>query len=86
MPKPPSLKLISTCLVLATLLWFIPQLAEACPMCKEALSSLNPTQEPLTQAWSKSIALLMGTPYILFGGITFWIIRSARRKNRDSSA
>ena len=57
--------------------------AVACPSCKAAGSSENPAAaDKLTQGWARSIYLLMWTPYILFGGVTFAIVRSARRSKK----
>ena len=57
--------------------------AVACPSCKTAGSSENPAAaDKLTQGWARSIYLLMWTPYILFGGVTFAIVRSARRSKK----
>ena len=58
------------------LLWTLP--AVACPMCNEAVSG-DPSRARLTQGFARSIYLMMGAPYLLFGGITFMIVRSARR-------
>lgn len=51
--------------------------ALACPMCQEAVSRNN---AKLTQGFANSISLLMAAPYLLFGALTFTIVRSARRK------
>jgi hypothetical protein len=58
--------------------------ALACPSCKEAASSSeNPAASAkLTKGWARSIYLLMWTPYLLFGGAAFAIVRSARRTKR----
>ena len=57
--------------------------AVACPSCKAAGSSENPAAAAkLTQGWARSIYLLMWTPYVLFGGVTFAIVRSARRAKK----
>ncbi len=61
--------------------------ALACPACNQALaSSENPAAAAkLTQGWARSIYLLMWTPYLLFGGVTFAIVRSARRNKEKIS-
>jgi len=55
--------------------------AGACPMCKEvAANQSDPaTAEHLRSGFALSLGLLLSTPYLLFGGITFLITRSARR-------
>lgn len=64
-------------LVFVTLL-LLTSAAWACPSCKEALSAQGDT---LTRGWAQSIFLLMGMPYLLFAGVTLYIVRSTRRKN-----
>jgi hypothetical protein len=61
--------------------------AAACPSCKEAASSSeNPAASArLTKGWARSIYLLMRTPYLLFGGAAFAIVRSARRNKEKIS-
>ena len=56
--------------------------AMACPACKDAIAN-DPNGPKLTRGWARSIYLLMWTPYLLFGGVTFAIVRSARR-NREN--
>lgn len=64
----------------------VAQSAWACPLCKEALAqSTDPAVQRLSQGFSRSIALLMSAPYLLFGGLTFYIARSTRRQTRRSS-
>ncbi len=67
-------------LALLALLLAAPD-AAACPACKEALSSqADPAAAAkLTQGWSRSIALMMGAPYLLFAGFTLYVVRSTRR-------
>ena len=55
--------------------------ALACPACKEALAD-DPGGAQLTQGYARSIYLLMWTPYLLFGGVTFAIVRSSRRAKK----
>ena len=64
-------------LLLAFILLFAGA-AMACPACKDAIAN-DPNGPKLTQGWARSIYLLMWTPYVLFGGVTFGIVRSARR-------
>ena len=57
--------------------------AAACPMCKEALAE-DPAKTQLLGGWARSIYLLMGTPYVVFAGVTFAIFRNARKNRRRS--
>ena len=56
--------------------------AMACPACKDAIAN-DPNGPKLSKAWARSIYLLMWTPYVLFGGVTFGIVRSARRAKKS---
>ena len=56
--------------------------AMACPACKDALAQ-DPNGARLTQGYARSIYLLMWMPYLLFGGITFAIVRSARKAKKQ---
>ena len=56
--------------------------ARACPSCNQALSQQDAAAGKLTRAYANSISLLMWTPYLLFGGVTFAIVRSARRPKK----
>ena len=60
------------------LLLLLGTAAMACPACKDALAE-DPGGARLTQGWARSIYLLMWTPYLLFGGVTFAIVRTSRR-------
>lgn len=79
-----KLRFIGLALFVSAALAFAAAQAAACPACKEALSSqADPAAAAkLTQGWARSIALLMGAPYLLFTGLTLYIVRSARRKAR----
>ena len=85
-PHPPSWAKVapaSPAVFLLTFLLFFgfAGAAVACPACKDAIAE-NPGGAKLTQGWARSIYLLMWTPYLLFGGITFAIVRSARRAKK----
>jgi uncharacterized membrane protein YozB (DUF420 family) len=68
--------------VVVYLLLYQVDWAAACPMCKEILSSQSDPalSHRLTEGFARSITLLMSAPYLLFAGITFLIVRSARRQ------
>ena len=89
-PHPPSGSKVTPAPPAAFLLVFLLILlcaggAAACPSCKEGLSSSeNPAASAkLTRGWARSIYLLMWTPYLLFGGVTLAIVRSARRSKEN---
>ena len=67
----PALYLISTAFLL-----LLAKAAWACPACSEAIASQG---DALTRGWARSIFLMMGAPYLLFTGVTFYVVRSARR-------
>ena len=62
--------------------------AAACPMCGDAL--FDPTQAQMTSraavGYLLSILGLLGVPALLVGGITVWVIRSARRARRSAGS
>lgn len=58
--------------------------AFACPSCKEAISGQDPLSLQLTQGYARSIALLMGAPYLLFAGMALWVGRSIRRTKKTA--
>ena len=64
------------------LLLVVAGAAFACPSCQEALASSGAEAAKLTRGWGRSIYLLMWTPYLLFGGVTFAIVHSARRAKK----
>ena len=74
----PRLRFISLAFLAAV---FLPAAAQACPNCDQALSQQDASGK-LTRAYANSISLLMWTPYLLFGGVTFAIVRSARRSKK----
>jgi len=55
--------------------------AWACPLCKEALFSPGEAaaQSRVVQGYAISIAVLLGIPILLVGGLALWLVRSARR-------
>ena len=72
------------CLLLSASFLLVGE-AQACPMCSEALSAQGdtPSATKLTQGYARSIALLMGAPYLLFAGVATWIVRSTRHNKRS---
>ena len=64
--------------------WVTTGAALACPACKDALySSSDPKGSTrLTQGYARSIYLLMGTPYLVFAGVTALIVRSTRHRKK----
>ena len=85
-PHPPSRAKVAPASTAAFSLAFLIVLlfagaAAACPACKDAVSD-NPDSARLTRGFARSIYVLMATPYLLFGGVTFAIVRSARRSKQ----
>ena len=58
----------------------------ACPMCKEVASNQSDpaTGHRMFSGFAASLYLLLTTPYLLFGGITYFVVRSARRKKKEN--
>ncbi|MBI3317822.1 MAG: DUF420 domain-containing protein [Candidatus Omnitrophica bacterium] len=64
------------------MLYWAPNLW-ACPACSEAVGSQgDPASKQLTQGFARSIYLMMSAPYLVFAGVTFLIVRSARRARK----
>lgn len=61
--------------------------ALGCPMCQDVVASQHDatTASRLTNGFAWSLGLLLCTPYLLFAGITFLIVRSAHRTRKPSS-
>jgi hypothetical protein len=55
----------------------------ACPLCKEAISTPGEGEEEeinnAPAAYNMSIYLMAGTPYLLLGGVGFFIYRGCQR-------
>ena len=66
-------------LLLLLFIFLACDVAMACPACKESMAQSNPH---LAEGFSRSIALMMSVPYLLFGALTFKIARSAHRKKK----
>ena len=65
------------------LLLFLPQLAEAqCSMCRAVLES--EADQGTAQAINDGIVYLMIFPYLLIGGVGYFIYRSRRNKPKAS--
>lgn len=71
-------------LVYWMLYWLFPSVADACPLCKDALQSGEPQAIARTgRAYATSIVALLGMPVLLLGGIASLVIRSGRRQRRS---
>ena len=57
----------------------------ACPACKDAVAD-NPDSARLTRGFARSIYVLMAAPYLLFGGVTFAIVRATRRAKQSTNS
>jgi hypothetical protein len=57
----------------------------ACPTCKDGLIDPTHTQQILGTAkgYAVSIGLLIGTPFLLIGGIAALVVRQSRRATRQ---
>lgn len=70
------------------LFFLLVSAAWGCPACKEVVSSQTnaAAASKLSGGFAASLTILLSTPYLLFGGITFAIVRSAKRKNRPDAS
>ena len=72
-----------TALLLVLLMVFVPVVSSsACPTCKEALFEPDQLAQKLSAAkgYGLSIALLLGMPVALLGGVAALIVRAQRQK------
>jgi len=63
--------------------------AAACPACESAVSGSQETpggSARLVRGFARSIYVLMWTPYVLFGGVTFAIVRATRRAKQSPNS
>ena len=69
------------CLLLTAYFVLAETAVLACPLCKEALFSPGEAaaQSRVVQGYAISIAVLLGIPILLVGGLALWLVRSARR-------
>jgi hypothetical protein len=62
-----------------------PRVARACPLCADAATaSSGADEEDATRearAYNNSIYLMAGMPYLMLGGVGFWVYRGIRRHN-----
>jgi hypothetical protein len=60
-----------------------PAAVRACPMCSEAVSATSGAEEEdamrESRAYNNSIYLMAGMPYLMLGGISYWVYRGLRR-------
>ena len=83
-----DLRLLSLATALLAFILISPACALACPACKDAIySSSDPKgYTRLTKGYARSIYLLMGTPYLVFAGVTLTIVRSGYRYRKRYQA
>jgi hypothetical protein len=65
------------------------EVAWGCPSCKEAIleSGSASASASLAKGYARSILLLMAVPYALFAGVSYCVVRAARRnRSKDPSA
>jgi len=72
------LRLLPLLLLLAVLFADV-SLASACPGCKDALASQDPTQTGLVRGFFWSILFMMGMPFLLLSGLGALMYREVRR-------
>jgi hypothetical protein len=62
-----------------------PRAVRACPLCAEAVTSSSGADDDDStreaRAYNNSIYLMAGMPYLMLGGVGFWVYRGIRRHN-----
>jgi hypothetical protein len=69
--------------LLLGLLMLIPELADACPNCKEAYSADG--QTPISSGFNASIVFMMIMPFLVLGGFILRLWTAQKRKAQDVS-
>jgi hypothetical protein len=66
-----------------------PRVARACPLCADAATATSGADEEdatrEARAYNNSIFLMAGMPYLMLGGVGFWVYRGLRRHNALTS-
>jgi len=70
--------------VLATLL--LPQLAAACPSCKAALASQDPSQGDIVSGYFWSILFMMSMPFTILGSFSGYMYLAVRRARKEQGS
>src|SRR5579883_702194 len=67
-----------------------PRVARACPLCADAATAGSGADEDdalrEARAYNNSIYLMAGMPYLMLGGVGYWVYRGLRRHNALTSA
>jgi hypothetical protein len=73
--------------VFVTVLLFLPPTVSACPSCADAVPDTSDAdaldQARESQAYNHSIYLMVGTPYLLLGGLGLLIYRGYRQQAKQ---
>lgn len=75
--------------IAATLVFTCASVALACPGCKDAIASQDPTHGGIVKGYFWSILFMMGTPYLVLASFCGWMyykVRKARAERAHSSA
>lgn len=74
--------------IAAMLVLLLASVASACPGCKDALETNDPTHGGMVRGYFYSILFMMGTPYLLlatFCGCMYYKVRANRRRQAATS-
>lgn len=67
-----------------------PRAARACPLCADAATASSGADEDdamrEARAYNNSIYLMAGMPYLMFGGVGYWVYRGLRRHSALAAA
>ena len=69
----------------ATLVFTCASVAMACPGCKDALASSDPTHGGIVKGFFWSILFMMGTPYLVLASFCGWMYYKVRRARAEAA-
>ena len=69
----------------ATLVLACASVAMACPGCKDAIASQDPTHGGIVKGYFWSILFMMGTPYLVLASFCGWMYLKVRRARAEAA-
>ena len=63
-----------------------PEIGLACPSCKQALASQDPSQGDIVSGYFWSILFMMSMPFTILGSLSGYMYLLVRRANADKAA
>jgi len=83
--RPSLLKRMVPAALAVALVLACASVAMACPGCKDAIASSDPTHGGLVKGFFWSILFMMGTPYLLLASFCGWMYIKVRRARAEAA-